>query len=393
MNSTMTRRGLLLPLIVALCACAAPVAAQQLYWIDTNFSSPALNRANVDGTQAMTLALAPGTLPEGLALDNSGGRVYWAEAAWANARIMRAPTTLASTTAIVTGQSCLRGITVAPGSAVYWSSSNLSTGAALSKSTLTGTTQTTLLTLGATANPRGMALDVAGNKLYYADFDQGTIVRANLDGTSATTIVSTGAGSGPYGVVIDLVAQRLYWTEFGSGLLRRCQTDGSLVANVLSGLSNPTYVTLDRASGTLYWIEAAAGGQRIRKASTAGGAVTNYALPLARYGGIVFAPIGTLEAGSAEPVRAVALAPVWPNPSRDEVTIGYALPRASHVRINVADVQGRTVSTLVDGAESAGTHLIQWAGSGARGRLPAGLYFVTMRTGGVALTRRVVLAE
>ena len=382
-----------LPVVLALGMCAHPAAGQQLYWLDTNFSNPALHRANADGSQATTVALAPGSLPEGLALDAASGRLYWGEAAWTNARVMTAPPTLASPTALVTGLSCVRGVAVASGNGIYFTSSNLNAGGLVQRAPLAGGSPVTLLNSGPAANPRGIALDVAGNRLYFADFDQGRIVSTLLDGSSPVTLVSTGAGSGPYGIALDPVAQQLYWTEFGTGLLRRCKTDGTLLASVYSGLTNPTYLALDRIAGMLYWIDAGAGGQRIRKAPVGGGAVTNFALPVSSYGGIVFAPVGTLEAPTSATSNAFGLAPVWPNPARGDATIEYALPHAARVRIAVSDVQGRVVATLRDGVETAGAHRLDWRAARPRGPLPAGLYFVTMRAEGRDWTRRVAITQ
>src|SRR5262249_6320196 len=51
-------------------------------------------------------------------------------------------------------------------------------------------------------------------------------------------------------------------------------------------------------------------------------------------------------------VTEFALGPVRPNPSRGEVSIGYDLPRAAQVRIEIVDVQGRVLATLVSGEVS-----------------------------------------
>ena len=84
----------------------------------------------------------------------------------------------------------------------------------------------------------------------------------------------------------------------------------------------------------------------------------------------------TVEAPVALPSR-FALAPVVPNPMRDDASVGYALPRDARVRLTVVDLQGRVVATLVDGAQTAGHHRIRLD---ATPHLKNGLYFLRFET-------------
>lgn len=83
-----------------------------------------------------------------------------------------------------------------------------------------------------------------------------------------------------------------------------------------------------------------------------------------------------------------------PNPARDGTSVAYRLPQSQGVRITVHDVRGRLVRTLVDGDAGVGEHVALWDGTQDGGtRAPAGLYFITMRTGSATSTQRVVLAR
>jgi hypothetical protein len=89
----------------------------------------------------------------------------------------------------------------------------------------------------------------------------------------------------------------------------------------------------------------------------------------------------------AAPVAGTTIDFVAPNPSRTWSRIQYTVARVGHVRIEVADVAGRVVATLVDGVQAAGRYQAAWHGE----RLPAGLYFVRLttpdRTASMKLTR------
>ena len=75
-------------------------------------------------------------------------------------------------------------------------------------------------------------------------------------------------------------------------------------------------------------------------------------------------------------LRSFSLAQNYPNPASSLTTIGYELPGAQHVRLNVYDVQGRQVFALVDAVQAAGRYEVPVATDG----LPAGRYFYTLAT-------------
>lgn len=81
------------------------------------------------------------------------------------------------------------------------------------------------------------------------------------------------------------------------------------------------------------------------------------------------------------------LEPNYPNPFTRQTVIPLGVPQASPVQIEVYDVLGRRVATLVDGILAAGRHEVTWSPQG----LPAGLYLVRLTVGNVVLTQRATL--
>jgi hypothetical protein len=139
----------------------------------------------------------------------------------------------------------------------------------------------------------------------------------------------------------------------------------------------------------MYWSEGGAGAQHIYKGPMAGGVATLLALPLTTYGGLAFVPNASVGAPpEALPVE-FALAPLAPNPARGPVRAEFALPRESHVRLSVIDLQGREVAVLADRTYPAGRHEASWDANAGR-PAPAGVYFVRMVVGGRAWMRRLV---
>jgi hypothetical protein len=83
-----------------------------------------------------------------------------------------------------------------------------------------------------------------------------------------------------------------------------------------------------------------------------------------------------------------------PNPSRDAVTIRYALPKTSALTLRVYDATGQVVRTLVDSKQKAGRYSVVWNREDDQGcRLSAGLYFVRLSSSGIKRTTKVVIAQ
>jgi hypothetical protein len=83
-----------------------------------------------------------------------------------------------------------------------------------------------------------------------------------------------------------------------------------------------------------------------------------------------------------------------PNPFNPSTTIRYSLAERQRVRIDVFDVRGARVTTLVDDVRPAGLQQITWWGINARGdRVASGVYLIRMTTAEGAFTRKAVMVK
>jgi len=80
---------------------------------------------------------------------------------------------------------------------------------------------------------------------------------------------------------------------------------------------------------------------------------------------VVHAPITDVAVGS--PRYRFALERCRPNPFNPETRIDYEVPVAAHARLEVFDIAGRLVATLVDGRRTAGRHFVVWNGKNSQG--------------------------
>ena len=89
-----------------------------------------------------------------------------------------------------------------------------------------------------------------------------------------------------------------------------------------------------------------------------------------------------------------ALGQNYPNPFNPSTIIPYQLPVAGHVRLEVFNLLGQRLATLVDAERSAGAYTVQWNGTDAAGRaMGAGVYIYRLSSGGQTVSRRMVLVD
>ena len=103
---------------------------------------------------------------------------------------------------------------------------------------------------------------------------------------------------------------------------------------------------------------------------------------------------GDVTAGVPLPGMESSKLSIAPNPTRSPVELVYSTSTADPVELDVLDVTGRIVATLEDPVLGKGAHDQAWdltANDGSA--LPAGVYFVRLRTGAEAVTRRLVIVR
>ena len=79
----------------------------------------------------------------------------------------------------------------------------------------------------------------------------------------------------------------------------------------------------------------------------------------------------------------------YPNPFNPATTINYKIPAMTHVTLQVFDVTGRHVATLVNGNRPAGSHVVEFDASS----LPSGLYFYKLTAGNQHQVRKMMVAK
>ena len=84
----------------------------------------------------------------------------------------------------------------------------------------------------------------------------------------------------------------------------------------------------------------------------------------------------------------------WPNPFNPSTIIEYSLPTASAVRVEVYNMLGQRIVTLVDAEQSAGKYTIRWDGVDSNGKgVASGIYLYRIAANGFVSSKKMMLLK
>lgn len=193
----------------------------------------------------------------------------------------------------------------------------------------------------------------------------------------------------------------------GSALLARPgdglpSPDGGLRLAWLSGLSNGRWVVRELGDErTRSWRVSGPTGGRVRlegvdqalevldedgwrRLTAADGAA----------GACLVRPVrGEDPAGGGQPAG-FALHPAWPNPFNPATVLSFELPRDGVALLEIHDLAGRRLCTLLDGPQQAGSRQVRWNGLDETGvPVASGVYFARLRQDGRQAVQKLLLLK
>ncbi len=96
----------------------------------------------------------------------------------------------------------------------------------------------------------------------------------------------------------------------------------------------------------------------------------------------------------APEIRTTQLGRTYPNPSPGSLSVRVDLAQPGESRVEIFDLRGARIRTLMEGSQPAGRYDMAWDGRDSGGRaVPNGLYLVRMRAGAYRTTRSVLLVR
>jgi low density lipoprotein receptor-related protein 5/6 len=254
---------------LALCSvlllAVSATAVEKIYFGDVGHDK--IRRCDFNGFNIEELVTTGLSAVGSIAIDRTGGKMYWADWPEATAHIRRSNLDGSDVEVIHSGLSGPYGVALdVTAGKLYWTefSANM-----VRRSNLDGTNVEDLITTGL-SHPNGIALDLDNGKIYGTQGGvPGKVFRANLDGTGFEWLITTRL-SEPMEIALDLDSNKMYWCDLGTDSLYRSDLDGSNIEALLaSEYGTPVGIDLDLAAGKIYYSDSGA-GSKIKRANLDG---------------------------------------------------------------------------------------------------------------------------
>ena len=84
-----------------------------------------------------------------------------------------------------------------------------------------------------------------------------------------------------------------------------------------------------------------------------------------------------------------SLSSAYPNPFNPVTRLSLTIPDNGNVNVQVYNLHGQIVSTLLSGHQPANTYSLVWDASNS----PSGMYFVKAEFGGITETQKLMLIK
>jgi flagellar hook assembly protein FlgD len=84
----------------------------------------------------------------------------------------------------------------------------------------------------------------------------------------------------------------------------------------------------------------------------------------------------------------------YPNPFNPTTTISFSISEESNVAIDIFNVKGQKVKTLLNESKNVGEHLVHWNGTDEQNKsVSSGVYFYKMKAGKFVQTKKMILMK
>lgn len=96
----------------------------------------------------------------------------------------------------------------------------------------------------------------------------------------------------------------------------------------------------------------------------------------------------------AQRPKHIRLSPAYPNPFNSATIVRYEVPVSTILRVNIYNLRGQRVTTLIDKKHEPGIYHVRWNGKDdANSPVPSGVYFVRLQSSlsTISQTRKIIL--
>ncbi len=205
---------------------------------------------------------------------------------------------------------------------------------------------------------------------YWLKFGSGeTVSQVGLPRTQDTIPVSQGWN------IIGALSVQVPVSNVGS-------IPGGIVTSQFFGYDGTYSPSSSLDPGKGYWVKSAQSGQLVMNGSSPAPSAGRIRMELAGE-----MPPPPPDGLSGELAAGYSLGQNFPNPFNPVTRIYFSIPQEGNVKLAVFNLLGEMVGVLVDGFTVAGSHAVEWNGSG----MPSGVYYYTIHSGTFSDTRKFIL--
>lgn len=229
-------------------------SSPKIFWVD-NGNDMVLS-ANLDGTQVDTLLSdfqMNITTPNYLAIDRNREKLYLTD--WSTDRVIRMNFDGSDPRVIVSNPDVNGPVGIAfdnRGDRLFFLDQFTDI---LNRSAPDGSLIEPILT-GILNTGYGLTIDEIGRNIYWTDWGDTLVYRADLAGRNSTVLLSSDDGiRRPLGMAVDSVRKHVYFTDAATDILYRVNTDGTGLQELHTGLQFPIDCALDLTAMKLYWVD------------------------------------------------------------------------------------------------------------------------------------------
>ncbi|MBK6446094.1 MAG: PKD domain-containing protein [Bacteroidetes bacterium] len=220
---------------------------RQLYFIE--YGNNLIQKLPLDGTGVPSSFLdITGKAGVGLAYDAVHQKIYFSDFEIATlGNIWSVNLDGSDLRAIASNISDPYGIALdVAGGKIYWTDD----AGNISRANLDGSSPQIGIVNIASGQMRAIALDPAHNKMYFYEVNAENLYMANMDGTGATIILTGVYG---YAIAVDNLNSRIYFDEQNSGSLMSTDLNGAGSITVAASTTRIYGLLVDPSDGKIYW--------------------------------------------------------------------------------------------------------------------------------------------
>ena len=84
----------------------------------------------------------------------------------------------------------------------------------------------------------------------------------------------------------------------------------------------------------------------------------------------------------------------YPNPFNSQVIIEFTIPKPRFTKVNILNIKGQKIKTLLASVAPTGRHVLHWAGDDNQGRsVSSGVYICRMQSGKNIVSQKISLIK